>query len=168
MYRPQQGSLGLVVERERNKSENEVDGLRWYTDFNNCDQILWERYFYCGDLGRDLVPVVKAYKESEECRSRIPGENLCKRPPFEQNTTDAVPEPFNLKEWIERNRKELSQGKTLRLFPESHPCPEMNILVQGESKTELIQRCKIFGKCFLMVISSLLHFCLQFYDITIV
>uniref|UniRef100_A0A7S3PML7 3-hydroxyanthranilate 3,4-dioxygenase n=1 Tax=Aplanochytrium stocchinoi TaxID=215587 RepID=A0A7S3PML7_9STRA len=166
--RPQQGSLGLVVERERNKSENEVDGLRWYTDFNNCDQILWERYFYCGDLGRDLVPVVKAYKESEECRSRIPGENLCKRPPFEQNTTDAVPEPFNLKEWIERNRKELSQGKTLRLFPESHPCPEMNILVQGESKTELIQRCKIFGKCFLMVISSLLHFCLQFYDITIV
>ena len=67
--RPMEGSLGLVIERQRYKDEGEVDGLRWYTDFDTCKNILWERYFHCGDLGKDLVPVVQAYKSSEECKS---------------------------------------------------------------------------------------------------
>lgn len=55
--RPEVGSFGLVIERTREDSE--LDGLRWYTDFESCDQILWEKYFHCGDLGRDLIPVVQ-------------------------------------------------------------------------------------------------------------
>ena len=69
--RPEEGSLGLVVERRR--EEDELDGLRWYTDFETCDSgVLWERFFHCGDLGRDLVPVVMAYKASEACRTGKP------------------------------------------------------------------------------------------------
>ena len=38
---------------------NEVFGpvmcLTSYTDFDACDRVLWERYFHCYDLGRDLV-----------------------------------------------------------------------------------------------------------------
>ena len=81
--RPMEGSLGLVIERQRYKDEGEVDGLRWYTDFDTCKNILWERYFHCGDLGKDLVPVVQAYKSSEECKTGVPtGENIVADPPL--------------------------------------------------------------------------------------
>ena len=71
----QAGTFGLVVERKRDKDE--VDGLRWYTNFEQPDTstdgakpkgVLWDRFFYCGDLEKDLVPVVKAYKGSLECK----------------------------------------------------------------------------------------------------
>ena len=72
-------TFGLVVERKR--APDEVDGLRWYRDFEQPDTsctggatgsahphgVLWDRFFYCGDLEKDLVPVVKAYKSSPEC-----------------------------------------------------------------------------------------------------
>ena len=73
----QAGTFGLVVERKRNRDE--VDGLRWYTSFEQPDTstdgavggkpkgVLWDRFFYCNDLEKDLVPVVKAYKSSLEC-----------------------------------------------------------------------------------------------------
>ena len=51
----------MVVERQRYEDEP-PDGLRYYTDFERCDTVLWERYFHCYDLGRDLVPVVKEFK----------------------------------------------------------------------------------------------------------
>ena len=70
----QADTFGLVVERKRH--QDEVDGLRWYTSFEQPDTstdgstpkgVLWDRFFYCGDLEKDLVPVVKAYKSSAEC-----------------------------------------------------------------------------------------------------
>ena len=57
-----------MIERERDP-KTEVDGLRWYTDFQTCDEVLYEKYFYCNDLGRDLVPVGKEYQASEECET---------------------------------------------------------------------------------------------------
>ena len=69
--RPETESIGLVIERQRYEDEP-PDGLRWYTDFESCDAVLWERYFHCRDLGRDLVPVVTAFRESEECRTGVP------------------------------------------------------------------------------------------------
>ena len=35
--RPEDGSLGLVIERAR--TDKEIDGLRWYTDFEQCDEV---------------------------------------------------------------------------------------------------------------------------------
>ena len=68
--RPEEGSFGLVVERRRDK--HELDGLRFYTDFDKCDDILWEKYFHCWDLGRDLVPVIEEYRASEEFKTGRP------------------------------------------------------------------------------------------------
>ncbi|CAI8024337.1 3-hydroxyanthranilate 3,4-dioxygenase [Geodia barretti] len=49
------GTVGLVIERER--SEDEVDGLRYYVD--GTIKPLWEEWFHCDDLGTQLGPVIK-------------------------------------------------------------------------------------------------------------
>lgn len=42
--------------------------------------ILFERYFRCEDLGRDLVPVVQEYKASSECATgEVPDRLQCPR-----------------------------------------------------------------------------------------
>ena len=45
-----------MVERERIKPE--MDALRWYCKDNN-KQILYEKWFFCTDLGKQLGPVVQ-------------------------------------------------------------------------------------------------------------
>ena len=66
-----------------------------------CDEVL-ERYFHCWDLGRDLVPVVNAYKSSKECETGVPtGDNIVADPPVKQDVLP-VPDPFNLNEWLEK------------------------------------------------------------------
>jgi len=133
--RPEAGALGLVVERRRDE-DTEKDGLRWYSDFDKCEEVLYERYFYCNDLGRDLVPVVQAFKSSEECKSgrpqedSVPTEKAC-----EQDMTTEVPEPFLLKEWIESHAKELEAGASLNLF-EGHPDKEFDVRIVGGGSTQ--------------------------------
>ena len=48
-------SLTQVMERER--SNDEIDGLRYYID--GTTDILWEEWFHCYDLGVQLGPVIK-------------------------------------------------------------------------------------------------------------
>jgi len=127
--RPEAGALGLVVERKREPSE--LDGLRWYQDFEKCEEVLYERYFHCGDLGRDLVPVVKAYKESEECKTGVPKEgSIPKDPPFQIDTETEVPDPFVLEDWLKAHQAELDAGADLNLF-EGHPDGEFSVRVIG-------------------------------------
>lgn len=131
--RPEAGSLGLVIERSR--SPDEFDGLRFYTDFGKCDQILWEKYFYCDDLGKDLVPVVQAYMASDESKTMVPSEtSVAKDPPLKQDTETVLPEPFDLWPWIEAHKAELDAGKALNLFP-NHPCREITVLIVGGGST---------------------------------
>ncbi|KNC81456.1 hypothetical protein SARC_06225 [Sphaeroforma arctica JP610] len=127
--RPETGSFGLVVERSR--EDDEMDGLRWYTDFEKCDEILWERYFHCGDLGRDLVPVVNDYTQSEQCRTGKPNaESIVSNPPLKQDFTTELPDPFMLSDWLEEHKAELAKGASLNLFP-NHPDKEGNVRVEG-------------------------------------
>ena len=136
--RPEEGSLGLVIERKRN--EDELDGLRWYTDFEDPKNILWERFFHCGDLGRDLVPVVQAYKSSDECKTGIPtGDNVIASPPVAQDCSTKVPPPFSLKPWIEENREKLSRGEALNLFGANHPDKEFKVLIVGGESSQTDQ-----------------------------
>ena len=135
--RPNPGSLGLVIERQRYEHEP-PDGLRWYTDFTKCDQVLWERYFHCYDLGRDLVPVVTAYNESEEKRTRVPtAESVVCNPPLQQDTTTRVPPPFRLSEWLEANAAALDSGSVLNLF-EGHPDGEFSVRVAGGRSEQIV------------------------------
>lgn len=134
--RPSAESLGLVVERRREACE--LDGLRWYSNFDVCDQVLYERYFHCGDLGRDLVPVVQAFKASQEFAQGVPKEDsVPKSPPFKVDGDTEVPEPFGLKAWLAAHAEELAKGADLNLF-EGHPDGEVRVRVIGgpSSQTE--------------------------------
>lgn len=126
--RPEKDALGLVVERCR--AEDEFDGLRWYTDFDTCDEVLYQRFFHCGDLGRDLVPVVKRFKASEECASGKKTGDSVEEGPFEMRTDIDVPDPINFKAWLEASKAELAKGKTLNVFPD-HPDGEFSIRAIG-------------------------------------
>mmetsp|Transcript_52432 Transcript_52432/g.111729 ORF Transcript_52432/g.111729 Transcript_52432/m.111729 type:complete len:320 (+) Transcript_52432:315-1274(+) len=127
--RPEEGALGLVVERRREPFEK--DGLRWYRNFEECSEVLYERYFHCADLGRDLVPVVQAYKASEEFQSGVPKEgSIPSEKPFEVDSETEVPDPFVLEDFLEAHKAELAAGGDLNLF-KGHPDGETTVRVQG-------------------------------------
>jgi len=127
--RPEKGSLGLVVERRR--YEGEVDGLRWFTDFEKCDRVLYEKYFQCFDLGRDLVPVVKEYMSSQEKATMTPSsDSVPETPPFVVDMQSTMPAPFRLQDWLDSHRAELDRGAVLNLFPD-HPDKEIKVRVCG-------------------------------------
>lgn len=151
--RPEENSLGLVIERRR-EVETEFDCLRWYTDFNSCDTVLYERYFPCSDLGKDFGAVINGYKSSEELKTNMPTPtSVVSDPPLEQDITTVVPEPFPLADFIKSNREALAKGETLPLFPD-HPDGEFTLnvvggvseqtLVHPELETVLMQ---IEGQC---------------------
>ena len=141
--RPEEGSLGLVLERARDKhaSPPELDGLRWYTDFDNPTEILWEKFFHCWDLGRDLVPVVQEFHASAEKASGVPSAtSVCSdaERPFIQDVTTAVPDPFSLDSWVAAHADALGAGAALDLFNADcgaagacHPDKEFKVMVCG-------------------------------------
>mmetsp|Transcript_3211 Transcript_3211/g.5174 ORF Transcript_3211/g.5174 Transcript_3211/m.5174 type:complete len:327 (-) Transcript_3211:92-1072(-) len=136
--RPEKGSLGLVIERERymDSEPPELDGLRWYVDFEKPEQILYETFFHCGDLGRDLVPRVKEFHASEEKRTGVPGAHVCtdNKRPFVQDMDTTVPDPFSLNAWLEAHADQLARGEQLDLFNSgetTHPDREFRVLVCG-------------------------------------
>ncbi len=49
------GTIGMVIERQRNKGE--LDHLRWYCE--NCDEVLYDSSFQLEDLGKQLKPVIE-------------------------------------------------------------------------------------------------------------
>uniref|UniRef100_A0A8B9HRC9 3-hydroxyanthranilate 3,4-dioxygenase n=1 Tax=Astyanax mexicanus TaxID=7994 RepID=A0A8B9HRC9_ASTMX len=64
----QANTVGLVVERRRLRSE--TDCLRYYVD--NSTDILFERWFYCENLGTQLVPVIKEFMASKQHKTGKP------------------------------------------------------------------------------------------------
>lgn len=133
--RPETDSLGLVLERRRNLEKKEVECLRWFTDINSCEQVLYEKYFFCQDLAKDLVPVVEEFKSSEACKNNIPGDKDYKsKRPYLDDTTTKVPGPFDLGEFVKLNKDRIKSGEKVNLF-QDHPCPEFKIhLVGGSNK----------------------------------
>ena len=62
--------VGLVIERERLADER--DGLRYYVEGNkefSSNNILFQRWFHCKDLGKELGPVIKEYFASDQHRT---------------------------------------------------------------------------------------------------
>ena len=82
-------TIGLVIERER--AEDELDGLRWYVP--NKSDVLFEEWFHCVDLGTQLKPIIEIFFSSEEFKSKKPTRNF-PPPPFELDliTKPAKPE----------------------------------------------------------------------------
>ncbi|XP_028845243.1 3-hydroxyanthranilate 3,4-dioxygenase [Denticeps clupeoides] len=108
----QANTVGLVVERRRLLSE--TDCLRYYVE--NSTEVLWERWFYCEDLGTQLVPVIKEFLESEECHTGRPNPNAPpKQCPFPLNTMNIMT-PFRFRDWVESHRGLLVSGKPVNVF----------------------------------------------------
>uniref|UniRef100_A0A674PPD7 3-hydroxyanthranilate 3,4-dioxygenase n=1 Tax=Takifugu rubripes TaxID=31033 RepID=A0A674PPD7_TAKRU len=109
----QANSVGLVVERRRLLTE--TDCLRYYVD--NSTSILFERWFYCEDLGTQLVPVIKEFMASKQCKTGRPDptDEVFREPPFHLSTMNVML-PFSFKDWLDRQRPALAQGGPINMF----------------------------------------------------
>jgi len=132
------GSLGLVIERRREKGE--MDGLIYYTDFEKCDSVQWEKFFPCTDLRKNLPCVIGAYNEflaSEDSKNKLewPESNR----PMCQDRTCKTPLPFSLEDFLSDNSDKLAIGNVLPLFGPDHPANEFQVLVVGGPKEQVNQ-----------------------------
>lgn len=109
-------TIGLVIERERAKQE--LDCLRYFVD--GTSESLFERWFYCDDLGVQLVPVIKEFFASEQCRTGrpLPG-TIPENPPYHPDPNRQLENPFNLKDWLKSNHKVIHRDGQKRLFDRS-------------------------------------------------
>ncbi|KAJ9460982.1 3-hydroxyanthranilate 3 [Diplonema papillatum] len=108
--RPEEGSVGLVLERERLPTE--MDCMRWYTDDSN-STVLFERWFHCSDLGKQLGPIVEEYKNSDALKTGTPEKQGEQH--MEMDSTTTLPEPFNFRAWVDEKKAELEKGP-VKLF----------------------------------------------------
>lgn len=105
-------TVGLVVERRR--LDSETDGLRYYVD--NTTNVLFERWFYCENLGTQLVPVIKEFMDSKQHKTGRPDPADPIMPaPFPLNTMNVMT-PFCFKEWVEKQKPALASGRPVDMF----------------------------------------------------
>ncbi|XP_004582823.2 3-hydroxyanthranilate 3,4-dioxygenase [Ochotona princeps] len=121
-------TVGLVVERRR--LETELDGLRYYVD--NTTDVLYEKWFYCEDLGTQLAPIIQEFFRSEQHRTGKPiPEQLLKEPPFPLSTRPVM-EPMSLEAWLDSHRSKLQAGTSLSLFGDSY---ETQVIAHGQGSS---------------------------------
>ena len=58
-------TVGLVIERKRNKKE--LDGFQWYCD--NCNNLLYETFFTLNDIVKQLPPIFESFWSNMELRT---------------------------------------------------------------------------------------------------
>ena len=57
-------TIGLVIERKRNKDE--LDGFQWYCD--TCNNLLHQEFFQLVDIVKQLPPIFEKFWKSNELR----------------------------------------------------------------------------------------------------
>ncbi|CAG6017993.1 unnamed protein product [Menidia menidia] len=125
----QANTVGLVVERRRLLTE--TDCLRYYVD--NTTDVLFERWFYCQDLGTQLVPIIKEFMASKQGKTGRPDPNeVFREPPFQFNTMNVM-SPFSFKDWLEKQRPSLGGGRPIDMFGAQF---ETEAMVFGPGLTE--------------------------------
>ncbi|XP_072533807.1 3-hydroxyanthranilate 3,4-dioxygenase [Salminus brasiliensis] len=129
----QANTVGLVVERRRLHSE--TDCLRYYVD--NSTDILFERWFYCENLGTQLVPVIKEFMASKQHKTGKPDpDDPIKPAPFSLNTMNVMT-PFYFKDWLEKQKPKLTNGRPLDMFGAQF---ETETLLYGPGESEPSKR----------------------------
>ncbi|KAM6916046.1 3-hydroxyanthranilate 3,4-dioxygenase [Xenentodon cancila] len=129
----QANTVGLVVERRRLLTE--TDCLRYNVD--NTTDILFERWFYCQNLGTQLVPIIKEFMASKQCATGKPDPNeVIRKPPFQLNTMNMM-SPFSFKDWLDKHRPFLGSGGPIDLFGAQF---ETEVMVFGPGLTESSMR----------------------------
>ncbi|XP_038078624.1 3-hydroxyanthranilate 3,4-dioxygenase-like isoform X1 [Patiria miniata] len=113
----QENTIGLVLERER--SEDEKDGLRYYID--GTTESLFEVWFQCVDLGTQLGPIIKEFFASEQYKTGkpIPG-TIPENPPVIIDTETEVEAPFSLLSWMDKHQEEIQEKGFKKLFGDKY------------------------------------------------
>ena len=123
-------SCGLVIERRRELTE--LDGVRWFIP--NETNTLYEKWFHCKDLGKELVPLIREYFSSEEHKTKKPASNIMEASqlPFELNKTLIDKHgPYDLTSLI---RSSTSDKEINLSLPELKLQFEVTVLKKGEHK----------------------------------
>ncbi|XP_060942914.1 3-hydroxyanthranilate 3,4-dioxygenase-like [Limanda limanda] len=108
----QANTVGLVVERRR--LLNETDCLRYHVD--NTTDILFEKWFHCQNLGTQLVPIIKEFFSTKQCKTGKPDpDEVFRTPPFQMNTLNVM-SPFCFKDWLDKQRPSLASGRPVDMF----------------------------------------------------
>ena len=146
--RPEVGSIGLVCERERIQDNEELDAMRWYCiDFDsnaNESDILYEKWFYCSDLGTQLGPIVSEFKNSDEYKTGKPtGEHIIKKAPVLLDEKNSCDDPINLMEYIKKNEKKLKNDKCIDIYDGSKTQTTVKILT-GKFEFRGYRPCEIW------------------------
>ncbi|XP_008056638.1 3-hydroxyanthranilate 3,4-dioxygenase [Carlito syrichta] len=122
-------TTGLVVERRRLKTE--LDGLRYYV--GDSVDVLFEKWFYCEDLGTQLAPIIQEFFNSEQYKTGKPiPDQLLKEPPFPLSTR-SIMEPMSLEAWLDGRRRELQASASLSLFGDTY---ETQVIAHGQGSSE--------------------------------
>ncbi|XP_038668796.1 3-hydroxyanthranilate 3,4-dioxygenase isoform X1 [Scyliorhinus canicula] len=109
----QANTVGLVFERMRLKTE--LDALRYF--IGDSTDVLFEKWFYCEDLGTQLGPIIKEFFSSEECKTGKPNpDKLQKQIPFCLNTVSTVMEPFSLQHWLCQHSQDIKMKRIIDMF----------------------------------------------------
>jgi len=133
-------TVGLVVERMR--LPEELDGLRYYVDDSN-ETILWERFFYCSNLGAQLGPLIREHFDSECFKTRFPEPNP-QPAPWEVDSKIMLANPQSL---ATRCKNLTTGGDADRLFRKEF----VVYLVGSETRTPELP---IDTECFLWCLSG--------------
>ncbi|XP_071780897.1 3-hydroxyanthranilate 3,4-dioxygenase [Centroberyx gerrardi] len=129
----QANTVGLVVERRRLLTE--TDCLRYYMDKST--DILFEKWFYCENLGTQLVPIIKEFLASKQYKTGKPDPNeVFRQPPFQMNTMNVM-SPFCFKDWLDKQRPALASGRPIDMFGAQF---ETETILYGPGLTEKSKR----------------------------
>ncbi|XP_034537126.1 3-hydroxyanthranilate 3,4-dioxygenase [Notolabrus celidotus] len=121
-------TVGLVVERRRLLTE--TDCLRYYV--GNSTDPLFERWFYCEDLGTQLVPIIKEFMASKQFLTGKPDpDEQFREPPFQMNTVKVM-SPFSFKQWLDKERPALNSRGQVDMFGDQF---ETQVIVFGPGHT---------------------------------
>ncbi|KAM4694627.1 3-hydroxyanthranilate 3,4-dioxygenase [Discoglossus pictus] len=122
-------TVGLVFERRRLPAEK--DGLRYYVE--DSVEVLYEKWFYCEDLGIQLVPIIQEFFNSKQYKTGKPDPDQApEKMPFSLNTME-VSKPFSFQNWLDKHRLEINQKKHIHLFGDQF---ETKALIYGSGQSE--------------------------------
>ncbi|XP_070804568.1 3-hydroxyanthranilate 3,4-dioxygenase [Pituophis catenifer annectens] len=122
-------SVGLVIERRR--LETETDGLRYYV--GESTDVLFERWFYCEDLGIQLIPIIQEFFSSMQYQTGKPNpDEIVRAIPFPLNDV-MVMDPFSLQDWLNDYKENIALKQSLSLFGDNF---ETEVIIFGPGITE--------------------------------
>jgi len=127
----QANTMGLVIERERIKTE--LDCVRYFV--GDTTETLYEEWFYCADLGTQLGPLIRRYFASEQHKTGkpIPGTVRADQP-FLPDASRRLEKPFHLRTWVDAHMAEIQKVGSKPLWDETY---QSEILALGEGEDKL-------------------------------